>query len=316
MRKFALAFSLFVPVVCTAQVTQTAPTCEQILNQTFANMNGRPDVTLVVTGTERVGDQVVPFDTTIAWHRVGVGSDRTLKVSVVKRVNSTLVQELRANGNTFYAYDFRTRSYSATPYHQIKDTRTATLRDEAYQSRLLALLGRSVSSSGPDSYVARLVMEAMGDPAGQTQVMGEAAPLHYRSWMPGRNPYELLATIPPTTYNDPVVPQRTRTGDVEYGYTPNEQNRYFMYDNSPRRSLVFHVYQPEVDSLPSEMTLNRIFFGEASQAGGKNRLTQWTLSVSYPVIPPADLAAYETRFAPYTDMRGWRVIASASVPKG
>lgn len=316
MRKLALAFSLFVPVVCTAQVTQDVPTYEQILNQTFANLNNKPDVTFVVAGTERVGDLTLPFDTTIVWRRIGIGADRTQKLSLVKRVNEQVVQEVRANGKTLYAYDFKRLTYSATPYHQIKDTRTADLRDEGYHMRMLSTLARSVSSTGPDSYVARIVQEAMGDPAGQTQVMGVASPLHYRSWMPARTPSELLPTLPPTTYDDPVVPRRTRGGDVEYGYTPNEQNRYFLYDGSPRRSIVFHVFQPEVDSPLMDFRLERIFFGEASQSGGKSRLTQWTMTITYPTILPGDLAAYEAQFTPYTDMRGWRIVASASAPRG
>lgn len=316
MRKFALAFSLFVPVFSSAQTPVTSPTAENIVNQTFANLNGHSDVSFVLTGTEKVGTVSAPFDTTITWRRIGIGSDRTLKVSVVKRINDQVVQEIRANGKTLYAYDFKTRTYSATPYHQIGNPQTPDQRDAAYSVRLLTLLSRSASSSGPDSYAARLVTEAMGDPIGFTQMMGENVPQYYRSWMPGRTPYELPCTLPPTTYNDPVVPQRTRTGDVEYGYTPNEQNRYFMYDASPRRSLVFHVYQPEPTSPPQDLQLTRVFFGEASQSGGRNRLTQWTLSLSYPVVAPADVATYEARFSPYTDMRGWRIVTSATGQKG
>lgn len=316
MRKFALALSLFVPVVCTAQVEQDQPTYEQILNQTFANMNTRPDVTLVITGTERTGDVSVPFDTTIVWRRSGVGLERAEKISVVKRIDGKTIHEVRANGTTLFSYDFKTRSYSATPYHQIANTRSPEQKDEGYNRRLLTALGRSVSSTGPDSYVARLIQEAMGDAAGQIQVMGAAAPLHYRSWMPGRNPVELQATLPPTTYRDPIVPEQTRQGDVEYGYTPDEKNRYFMYDGSPRRSIVFHVYQPEVNSPLTDYALSRVFFGERSVSAGKNRLVQWTMTVSTAPVLPGDVEAHEAQFKPYTDMRGWRIVANSSAPRG
>ncbi|MGV3617551.1 MAG: hypothetical protein ACO1SV_19675 [Fimbriimonas sp.] len=316
MRKFALALTLSLSGFAAAQVTQTQPTYEQILNQTFANLNGMPDVTFQITGTERVGDRITPFDTTLIWHRTGFGPSRTEKVVMQKRVNGALTQEVRGSGASLYSYDYVNRTYYATAYHQIRDTKTPDDRDAGYHTRLLAGVGRLTTSNGPDSYLARIFQEAMGDPAGQTQVMGAPAPVHYRSWMPGRQPQELPATLPPTTYPDPVVPIRTRTGDVEYGYTPTEKNRYFLYDGGPRRSIVFHVYQPELESPLADYALSRIFFGEASQSGGRQRLVQWTLSISYPVVSPADAATYETQFLPYTDMRGWRPLASPGAPKG
>jgi hypothetical protein len=306
LRKFALALSLFVPAAGFAQTGPQTVTYEQILNQTFANMNLRPDVTFTVVGSERVGDRTVPFDTTVVWRRTGLGADRTLKMSVVKRVDGQTVHEVRANGKTLFSYDFKTRSYSATPYHQIKDTRNAEQRDEGYGSRMMTSLGRSVSSSGPDSYVARLVQEAMGDPAGQTQVMGVPAPLHYRSWMPGRAPVELAIG---SAYPDPVVPETIRPR-----YVPDAANAYYLYNGSPRRAIVFHVDPRELGYEDDE--LRGIFFGESSVVGGRSRLLQWTMTVDYPIVDPANAATYENQFGPYTDMRGWRIVTNASAPRG
>lgn len=306
LRKFALALSLFVPVVGAAQATQQEPDAPtQSINQAFSNLNAFSDVTFSIVGTERLGDRTIPFETTIVWRRVGVGLNRTQKVSLVKRVDGQLVHEIRANGKVLFSYDFKTRSYSATSYHDIKDTRNADQRDEEYTRRLLATLGRSVSSTGPDSYAARLVQESMGDPVGQMALLSGAVPLYYRSWMPGRAAYEVPLATP---YPDPVVPEAIRPR-----YIADAENSYYLYA-SPRRSLVFNVNPKEMGFDDDE--LRSIFFGESSVVGGRNRLVQWKMTIDYPVVAPAQAATYEEQFAPYTDMRGWRVVTSAAAPRG
>jgi hypothetical protein len=312
VRTIALAIALSVSGLAASQTTQiTVPSPEQVINQTFANLNARPDVAFTVTGTEQAGTRVIPTQLYVVWHRTGTGDNRTLKLTAQRRINGIVTYEIKANGNSLYTYDFVNRTYTATAYQKSPDPRQPNLRDSAYHSRMLAALVRATSSTGADSFVARLLQEAMDDPIVTT--MGD--PVHYRSWMPGRSPQEFIATLPPTTYPDPVVPNKTRPAPFEYGYTPDERNRYFLYDSRPSRSLVFQVYQPETNSPPQDLLLYRIFFGNFTRTATKDRLNEWTMTLSYPAVNAGD-ATYESQFAPYTDMRGWRPLVSPGASRG
>lgn len=284
-----------------------APTAHQTINQVFSNLHAQRDIDLNLVGTDRSGSSTTPFSTRILWHQVGDGDQRTLKLSLRRIVNGNLVFEARANGSSIIAYDYANRTYTATPYHRVKDPQTPNLRDEAYTSRLLATLLKISTSNGPDSYAARLVSEALGDPAGQFVVDGFPISVQYRSWMPSRAAFELPATLPPTTYPDPVLPK-----EIRLGYTPTENDRFFVYNGAPKRSIVFHTYQVDPAGSLLETNLYAVYFGERSQIGSRQRLVEWAMAVTTPTPTAPD---FEDQFEPYTNLAGWRPLAMPGSPK-
>lgn len=302
-----LGLSALLALGTAGRAQEVGPTAEQTLNQVFGNLHAERDVELVLAGTDRVGTTSNPFSTRIVWHQVGDGDRRTLKVALQRTVNGTLVFEARANGASLITYDYVNKTYSASPYHQPKDPKTPDLRDENYLNRLVSSLVKVSTSNGPDSYAVRLISEALGNSAGQSTAAGLPVSVQYRSWMPSRQPVELPATLPPTTYPDPVMPTNLRAG-----YTPTENYRFFVYNGAPKRSLAFETYQSDPAGSIYDTSLYAVYFAERSKIGNRDRLIDWAMSVRIPTVTED----YEAQFAPYSDMRGWRPLASPGAPKG
>lgn len=314
LRKLALAVIAVAPGLGFAQVSALTP--EQTINQAFGNLSGVSDLTVRMIGTDRSGTQIAYFQNDVVWHQKGYGDTRTVYLSVKGYINNQLVFEARGNGKTLYTYNHLARTYKATPYHIVTNPQKPEVREDIYAVRLVSALQKAGSALGPDSYLARFLSDAFSPPAGFTMVGSEVRPRYYHSWFPTAAGYELTATIPPTTYPDSVVPQGLRSSDdVRLGYTPTETERYIGFDTLRQQTVMFHLHQPEGKSGPEEISLQRIFFGEISKSGRNDRLLEWTMYLTYPIVGQND-GLYELQFNPRSDVSNYRAIVAPGAPRG
>lgn len=288
----------------SAQTVVVSP--ENSINTAFASLNSTADFSIALTGNEWIGSTNTPFDITLVWHQTGSGDIRTIKVSMYKRVAGVLQWEIRAQGERLLKYDYRARTYTSTTYHRVVDPKTPALRDAGYISRMLGALVKEVPASGPEAYVARLIQQAMGDPVVSSATAGTS--VFYRRWVPTRKPYDLrnrtdllLASppSPPDTYADPLLGAMRSYLDLE-----DDDFQHVVYEEPSKRTIIFKI---ENDSV-----LNAVYFGEYSRVRNQDRYLEWTLNLTAVVVDPS-MTNYETQFAPYTDLRGWRPLAS---PRG
>jgi hypothetical protein len=303
VRPIFLSAALALVSVASAQIT--APTPESTLNDAFANLYALRDYRVTVTGNEWYGETPTPFDVTLTWHQLGEGDTRSLKLAMVKRIAGNPVLEIRAQGDRLLSYDYQAHTYTTTRYHRVADPSQPNLRANGYLNGMLGAFVRALPSAGPEAYLGLLLQQAMGDPvvAGSISV----APQHYRRWLPTQEPVLLTSRTdllqptppsPPDTYADPLLATRT------YLDTPDDEVEHVLYNQTGLKSLVFRVR--------NYSTLDAIFFAERSRRGNRDRLVEWTMAfeaVSDNVQDPN----YEFRFAPYTDLRGWKPLVA---PRG
>ncbi|AIE87012.1 hypothetical protein OP10G_3644 [Fimbriimonas ginsengisoli Gsoil 348] len=240
-----------------------------------------------ITGTERVDKVSTPINSDLYYQTSTDSTGRVvIKSNLIDSISPNGVpvytSETIADGKLVWAYDRIQHTYSVVPY-DVQNSQDPSLQSPTYARDLLYSMNQSASASGRSSYATRLLRELYADPSGAK----------YRSWMPGRTPYET------STYHDPF-----NNLDIT---APNSV--YEVYDTDPRRAIAFEIY---TDPNTNEDSLSRIYFTERAQFGTKVKVTSWSLA------PTATNDFSAARFAPYNrdEIRGWRPLVAPRPVRG
>ena len=236
---------------------------------------------LNLTGSVSYKGRTVPIVTNVYWNASMGGANGavlTQQVEVESWSNGALVRRITGDGNTLYSYDLIARTYSATSYGNASLT-----RPNLYLNALLNDLDHSVK--GYDAYLVKMLRQIYLPPVDAT---GAAV---FISWMPTAVSYQLQgATV------DPV--------NRQVGYTPTPTESFYIYNGSPKRTIVFDMIagsNNQPDSLQS------VYFNQFENIGGQPRITQWQMR------PYTGQVFNPTLFQPYTgtQLRGWKMVVSA-----
>jgi len=239
-----------------------------------------------LTGSIEYKGRVVPIVSNLYWNSVMGGKNGTVltqQVEIESWSNGALVRRITGDGSTLYAYDLTARTYSATSYS------ASTVRPPmTYLDALVYNLDRSVR--GPDAYLIKMLRQIY-DPA----VDGGGNP-QFISWMP-------------TTFSQQLSGATTDPVNRQVGYTPTPTESFYMYNGSPKRTIVFDLLAGTNNSPDS---LQTVYFNQVDYLAGQPRLTQWQMH------PYTGQVFNPTLFQPYTgnQLRGWKMVVAATPYSG
>lgn len=273
-------------ILAAAALSHAQNTAEQRIQGTYQNLRTNEGIYFAVTGTDRIGNDVTPIGTNLYYQTQVVNGRSQLRMNLVDYVsrrgvpNATL--EVVADGRNLWRYDRLLRTYSVTPY-DVPNPADESAQSPTFLRDAVYALNQATSGSGRSSYAARLVKEVFSDP--QTA--------QYRSWMPGRTPYEAASYHDPINNYDVAQPNCT----------------YVIYPTDGRRSIAFEIYTNPDTTVDS---LQRVYVTEQSQYGGRRRI------ISYTIAPLVTNDFSSARFTPYdrTETQGWRPVVAPKSSRG
>jgi|GEM_PF-7065899 len=284
MRPILLPFAV---LASACALGQTAPTpAEDAITTAHRQLSTYENLSMILDGTDRVGDVVtrIRVEGYFSGRRDGPAPKLNLAFYEMGPTETAWrkTYEIVGDGRSIWTYNGSRREYSAAVY-----SRPGTpAGNEA--ARNAALFGADKSAFGPGAYISRLMRELFSGPEAR-----------YRNWMPARTPYQ-LPVAPPT--QDPVVP-----ADIRPPYQPTAEEEYYLYDGSPRRSMVMVRRQDSTDPDVPVWYLSSVKFGERSTLRGQPRLVEWSMNIQtaadltnarFTAYAPGEIAGYRAVVAP------------------
>ncbi len=248
---------------------------EPMIQSAIAQVATSETLFLQLTGNTTFKGKTIPIVSNLSWSIDLSGAKPLIQVELQEFSNSVLAVRMVGDGETFYTYDFRSHEFSTTSYGGYGDT-----RPKSYQSDILNHV--NWAAKGPSAFVAKLTRQAFN----QANT--------YISWMPGVQSLNLMEGVP---YRDPV------NGNVTY--MPTASDFYYLYDGSPKRSIVFEVVpQTQSNGNPPINVLGGVFLNQIDQLGQDKKYTQWK------IVPYSGFTFSVDVFKPYSaaQIQGWRQV--------
>ena len=225
------------------------------------------------TGIIAYRGKTTPFSANLSWAVDLSGTNPITRLELQEIQNNVLVRRIVGDGENLWTYDLVEHTYSATNYGGY-----ASSRPDGYQQNLLNYL--SASARGQSSYVAKLLR----------QTFNQSSP--YSSWAPGTR---CTALVQDQVTYDPI--------NVGATYLPTISDWFYMYDVSPKRSIVFEIVPQSQGNNSSPVNqLQNIFLNQVESVGKYPRFTHWQIT------PYTGVNFASSVFTPYSgiQIQGWK----------
>ena len=255
----------------SGQIDPNELTFQKVLSQ----LSSSTSLFVQITGSTTYRGKSTPITSSLSWSTNNDGTKQVIQVELQEFVNNILVKRIVGDGDTLWIYNLPAHEYSAMSYGG-----SGKVRPDGYQLHLLDDL--SWATTGQSAYLAKFLKQTFNN--GGT----------YSSWMPGIDSQGLPQGA--TSY-DPINSNIT--------YIPNPTDNFYLYDGSPKRSIVFEIVtQAQPNGLLPIDVLQNIYLNQVDQVGRYQKYTHWQLT------PYSNVTFTPDIFKPYSgsQTQGWRAV--------